>query len=99
MATLDDDLDRQLRVSEERAAQAARLRGVPGVGRVLSLTLLADLPSWAPWIGGDSPAWSGWPPSTVIRANAEDHASSGEDARGCVPSSTWRPSSPPASTR
>ena len=44
LATLDDDLDRQLRVSEERAAQAARLRGVPGVGRVLSLTLLADLP-------------------------------------------------------
>ena len=44
LASLDDDLDRRLRVDDERAAQATRLQSVPGVGRVLTLTLLADLP-------------------------------------------------------
>ncbi len=44
LKTLDDDLNQRLQVDEERAKQAIRLRSVPGVGRVLTLTLLADLP-------------------------------------------------------
>jgi transposase len=41
---LDDDLDRTLRASPLWRAQDDLLRGVPGVGPVLSATLLADLP-------------------------------------------------------
>jgi len=41
---VDDDLHRRLRASPLWREQADRLRSVPGIGPVLSLTLLADLP-------------------------------------------------------
>lgn len=41
---IDDDLRQRLRASPLWREQADRLQGVPGIGPVLSLTLLADLP-------------------------------------------------------
>lgn len=44
LADLDDDLERALRESPLWRGKDNLLRSVPGIGRVLSITLLADLP-------------------------------------------------------
>jgi transposase len=44
LADLDDDLERTLRESPLWREKDNLLRSVPGIGRVLSITLLADLP-------------------------------------------------------
>jgi transposase len=44
LADLDDDLGRTLRASPVWRAKEDLLRSVPGVGRVVALTLLAELP-------------------------------------------------------
>ena len=44
LGTVDDDLQRAIRESAAWRAKDDLLRAVPGVGRVLATTLLADLP-------------------------------------------------------
>lgn len=44
VTTLDDDLNQRLQVDPAWATKATIVQSVPGVGRVLTLTLLADLP-------------------------------------------------------
>ena len=44
LADLDDDLERSLRKSPLWREKDNLLRSVPGIGRVVSITLLADLP-------------------------------------------------------
>ena len=87
------DLDQELRQSLRRSPvwreKDDLLRTVPGVGEQLSLTLLADRPSWALWTDGRSRPWWAWRPSTGTAVPCAADAPSGADAPGFGVFSTW----------
>jgi transposase len=84
----DDDLDREVRNSP-LWDKYEMLSSVPGVGRVLSVALLSDLPeSWAGSTAARSPRWPAWRSSTATAgpcvASARSQAAVGGYVGHCI---------------
>ncbi len=90
---VDKELEERVQQSPLWKAKEDLLRSVPGVGPVVSRTLIAELPE----LGAGSPTkrsppWWRWRPSTVTAAPSEASAGCGAAERACGRHSTWRPS-------
>ena len=89
LADLDDDLERTLRESPLWREKDNLLRSVPGIGRVVSITLLADLPELGTLSRHQSAALVGVAPSIETAAASGANGLSGVDGPGCGLPSIW----------
>ena len=101
VTAVDRDLEGTLQKSPVWRAKENLLRSAPGVGPVVSRTLLTNLPE----VGSGSSiakrsrrSWA-WRPSRVIAARSAARASSGAAAHRCGPCSIWAHSSRPTAIR
>ena len=79
----DHDLDREVRNSA-LWEKYELLRSVPGVGPVLSIALLSDLPELGRLNAARSPRWRGWRRSTATAALCTASARSRAAVSGCA---------------
>lgn len=95
-------LDRQLQEHLKRSTTWQRkddvLPSVPGIGPVVSLSCLAELPSWACSIGNRSVSWLESRRSIVIADNCVAHATSTAVAPMSAACFTWQLGAPSAAT-
>jgi Transposase len=96
LADVDGELGRLIEQSPVWRAKDDLLQSVPGVGPVLSRTLLGELPSWASSIASRSLPWWASPRSPAIAARCGGAASSGAAGRRSAPCCTWARWSRPA---
>ena len=64
LADTDNQLSDFIRESPIWRAKDDLLQGVKGIGPVVSVTLMADLPNWGLWTAGASLPWWAWRPLT-----------------------------------
>ena len=98
LSDLDKGLRQTLRRSPVWREKDDLLRTVPGVGELLSLTLLANLPELGTLNRRQIAALVGVAPTTGTVAPCGANAPSGADAPECGPSSTWERWQPAATT-
>jgi len=93
---LDQEIRKLIDSDDDFTHLDGLLRSVPGVGPVLSATLLAELASWGIRIVARSARWLASLRSIVTLAPSEANAPFAAAARRCGASCTWRPSPPSA---
>jgi transposase len=96
---VDDDLDGAIRHSPVWRAREQLLRSVPGIGPVVSRTLLAALPELGTLDRNQIAALVGVARWRAIAARCGADGSSAAVVRRCAPCSTWGRSSPPIAIR
>lgn len=99
LAAVEQQLEAHIAADPAQAERAALLRSVPGVGPVLTQTLLADFAELGTLEGRQAAALAGSPRSTVTVAPSAAGVVCGADGHRCAQPSTWPPSSAPATTR
>jgi transposase len=85
----DHDLDQAIRQSPIWQENQDLLKSVPGIGPIVSRTLLAESPNSENSTAGRLPPWSGWHRLTATAANSKAAAPSGAVVLRCAPHCTW----------
>lgn len=92
IAEIDTDLTQRLRTSDVWRTKDDLLRGIPGVGVVTTLTMLAKCPELGQLNRREiAPPWRALPLWPKIAGNIAASASYGAVAPMCARSCTWRP--------
>ena len=98
IADLDVDLTRRLRASDAWRAKDDLLQGIPGVGAVTSLTMLAKCPELGSLNRREIAAWWAWRRWRTTAENTVVSASSGAAGPMSEPFCIWRPLPPSGAT-
>ena len=99
LSALETDIDDAVRGSPAWRAKADLLASVPGVGKIVARTLIAELPELGRSIGAGSRRSPVSPRGPASPASGRARASSAAVGQGCAPPCSWRPWSAPATTR
>ena len=89
LARADLDLDQAIRQSPIWCENQEILRTVPGVGPIVSRTLLAELPNWEYSTEERLPPWSGWRRLTATAVNSKAGVPSGVVVLRYAPHFIW----------
>ena len=90
LAEVDGDIDGALRECGAWREKVELLESVPGIARVISVSLLAGLPELGSSTGTRSAHWPAWRRSTATAGTGGAGAASTAGGRWCAAPCTWR---------
>jgi transposase len=98
LTSVDGDIDDAVRGSPAWREKEDLLTSVPGIGKTIARTLIAQLPNSAASAASRSPRWRAWRPSPANRELGAARAASAAAGSPCARRCSWAPWSPGGTT-